>query len=74
KHSVEYSYYVFYVPMCLNYATDVVEHIDLTASQSFRAKIRDDPCLPFYLSSFRQKTKVGITLDNTNFVDALKSV
>ena len=38
--------YVFYVPMWLNYATSVVEHIDLTASQSFHAKIRDDSCLP----------------------------
>ena len=35
--------------MCLNYATGVVEHIDLTASQSFCAKIRDDSCLQFAL-------------------------
>ncbi len=32
--------YVFYVSMWLNYSTGVVEHIDLTASQSFRAKIQ----------------------------------
>ncbi len=31
--------------MWLNYSTGVVEHIDLTASQSFRAKIREVSCL-----------------------------
>ena len=50
--------YVFYVPMCLNYATGVVEHIDLTASQSFYAKIWDVSCftLPLATIVWRVKT------------------
>ena len=48
--------YVFYVPMCLNYATGVVEHIDLTALRSFCAKIRDDSCLfPLVLAQYIQE-------------------
>ena len=30
--------------MCLNYATGVVEHVDLTVLRSFHARIRDDSC------------------------------
>ncbi len=42
--------------MCLNYATGVVEHIDLTALRSFCAKIRDDSCLfPLVLAQYIQE-------------------